>query len=83
MDVARILVRTKRILVLNEAFNVKINGDVFRLKVIEDSHGPLRVFMSLGSDLDLESSESYVCSNGWIGEKEEISNSKEKDNIDL
>lgn len=43
MDVACILVRTKSSMVLNKAFNVKINGAAFRIKVIEDSHRPLRV----------------------------------------
>lgn len=37
------MVRTKYILVLNETINVKINDDVFRIKVVEDSQGPLRV----------------------------------------
>lgn len=30
--------------VLNESFSVMINGDPFRIKMTEDSHGPLRIF---------------------------------------
>lgn len=46
MDVARILVRTKSSIVLNDVFNVKINDDAFRIKEVEDLHGPLRVNLS-------------------------------------
>lgn len=43
MDIARILVRTSCTRVLNESFNVNINGVIFRIKMTEDTHGPLRI----------------------------------------
>lgn len=43
MDIARILVRTTCVNVLNEFFSVCINGVIFRIKLIEDTHGPLRI----------------------------------------
>lgn len=42
--------RTKDSMVFNEVINVKINGILFSLKVVEDSHGPLRI--SMPKDLD-------------------------------
>lgn len=44
-DVTRVLVRTKYNLVLNETFNVEINKEVFMVKIIEDSQGPMRLEM--------------------------------------
>lgn len=43
MDITRILLRTKYSSVLNETFDMHINGYVFRIKVVKDSHGPLRI----------------------------------------
>lgn len=43
MDVVRILVRTKYILVLNETFKVEINKDVFKVMIIENSQGLMRI----------------------------------------
>lgn len=37
MGASRFMVRTKYILVFNETFNVQINDEVFRIKVVEDS----------------------------------------------
>lgn len=37
MDVAQILVRTKYNLNLSEVFNIVINNDIFRVKVVKDS----------------------------------------------
>lgn len=43
MDEARILVRTNSSVVLNETFNIKINGNFSSLKVVKDAHGPIRI----------------------------------------
>jgi hypothetical protein len=43
MDVARILIRTSCQQVVDEFFDVKINGDIFHLRIIEDSYGPMRI----------------------------------------
>lgn len=40
MDVAKILVKTKYCLVLNETFNVEVNNNVFKIKLVEYSYGP-------------------------------------------
>lgn len=40
MDVARILVRTKYSMVLNETFNMEINDNIYRIKMVEDMHEP-------------------------------------------
>lgn len=37
------MVRTKYILVLNETFNIGVNCDVYSIKLLEDSYGPLRI----------------------------------------
>lgn len=44
-DVARILVRTKYNLVLNECFNIGVNGEAFSIKIVEESQGPLRIVL--------------------------------------
>lgn len=41
MDLARFIVRTKCAVVLNETFNIPINDVTFRIKMTEDTHGPL------------------------------------------
>lgn len=43
MDVARILLKKKFSIVLNETYNIGIKDDVFRIKVVEDHHRPLRI----------------------------------------
>lgn len=45
MDVARLSITTNYVAVLNDMFNVKINGEVFRLNVVKDAHGHLRINM--------------------------------------
>lgn len=46
--VVRILVRTKCNSVLNETFNIGINNEVFRVKIIEDCQGPMRIVLPKG-----------------------------------
>ena len=41
--VARFMVKTKCAVVLNETFNVLFNFVSFRIKMMEDTHGPLRI----------------------------------------
>lgn len=43
MDVARFLIRTKCCSLINETLSVRICGLVVKLKVVEDTQGPLRV----------------------------------------
>lgn len=50
--------------VLNKDFNIMINGEVFRIKVVEDSQYPLRVCMPTSSEdsssrSEAESDEKY------------------------
>lgn len=40
MDVARFLVRTKYSMVLNETFNMEINDNIYRIKMVDDMHEP-------------------------------------------
>lgn len=84
MDVARILVRTKCFMVLNETFNVKINGNFFNLKVVEDAYGPLRINLLLGWQNHPNSSKLETNSNKWRGEAfEEEESKEEKDDVKL
>ncbi|XP_058748519.1 uncharacterized protein LOC131621485 [Vicia villosa] len=43
MDIARILVKTPCMIALNETFSVCINGTIFKIKLSEDSYGPMRI----------------------------------------
>ncbi|MCH88317.1 RNA recognition motif, partial [Trifolium medium] len=45
MDVARIMIRTSCQQVVDEFFDVKVNGEIFHLRVIEDSYGPMRIMI--------------------------------------
>ncbi|CAL5211658.1 unnamed protein product [Lathyrus oleraceus] len=64
MDVARFMVRTKSSMVLNEAFNVHVNDEVFMLKLVEDSHGPLRIRMNKDQNKKVDSNSSSDRSSG-------------------
>ncbi|XP_058733452.1 uncharacterized protein LOC131605070 [Vicia villosa] len=64
MDVARILIRTKYCLVLNETYNISINDNVFRIKVVEDNHGPLRIALNHEGKI-MESKDSDEVSEEW------------------
>jgi hypothetical protein len=45
MDVARIMIRTTCQLVVDEFIDVKINGNIFHLRILEDSYGPMRILI--------------------------------------
>lgn len=55
MDVAKVIVRTKCSMVLNDIINVKINEVLFRLKIVEDSHDSLRINILVRSESDSDS----------------------------
>lgn len=57
IDVARVLVRTKYLLVLNQMLNMEINKNVFCIKMVEDSHGPKRIICPKLSQKEEEFSE--------------------------
>ncbi|PNY01681.1 hypothetical protein L195_g024982 [Trifolium pratense] len=45
MDVARLMLRTKRHKVVDDVFEAIINGETFSLRIIEDSYGPMRILI--------------------------------------
>ncbi|MCI28617.1 DUF4283 domain protein, partial [Trifolium medium] len=45
MDVARLLIRTSGQRVVDEFIDVKIDGDIFHIRIIEDSYGPMRIMV--------------------------------------
>ncbi|PNY02203.1 hypothetical protein L195_g025508 [Trifolium pratense] len=62
MDVARLMIRTSCQVVVDEFIDVKINGEVFHLRVIEDLYGPMRIMTTQkqgqqGRSMDNDSSE--------------------------
>jgi hypothetical protein len=64
MDVARILVRTSCHKAVDEFIDVLIDGELFHLRVIEDSFGPMRILTSKpqnqdGRSFDGDNSEAY------------------------
>lgn len=79
MDVARILIRTKYCMVLNEYYNISINDGVFMIKVVEDSHGPMRIAVKLPNsnpDVSCDSEDTMEDDDG------SYCNSVEDDNGD-
>ncbi|KAI5438061.1 hypothetical protein KIW84_023976 [Lathyrus oleraceus] len=55
LDVARFLIKTKYSLNLNETFNVDVNNRIYRVKLVEDMHGPKRILVP---NIDSRMSES-------------------------
>jgi hypothetical protein len=45
MDVARLMIRTSSQRVVDDFIDVKVNGKIFHLRVIEDSYGPMRIML--------------------------------------
>lgn len=45
MDVARFMIRTSCMIIINEIFNVNINNQMFKIKMVKDSQGTLRIVM--------------------------------------
>jgi hypothetical protein len=52
MDVARLLIRTSSQRVVDEFFDVNINGVLFHLRALEDSYGPMRIMVPQPQVLD-------------------------------
>jgi hypothetical protein len=52
MDVARLLIRTSSQKPIDEFFDVKINGDIYHLHILEDSYGPMRIMLSQSKGTD-------------------------------
>lgn len=59
MDLERIIVRTKCAASLNDSFSVKIDGKVFRIKIAEDSHGPLCLVLKQDNKKTDQATEYY------------------------
>lgn len=57
-------------MVLNEAFNVHVNDEVFMLKLVEDSHGPLRIRMNKDQNKKVDFDSSSDRSSG--SQEEEV-----------
>jgi hypothetical protein len=45
MDVARISIRTSCHQPVDEFFDILVNGETFRLRILEDSYGPMRIIL--------------------------------------
>jgi hypothetical protein len=74
MDVARLLIRTSYQQHVDEFVDVMVNGEIFRLRVLEDSHGPMRIIFSqnnVGHDRD-----------GGSEEEEEEEEEEDKEEVD-
>jgi hypothetical protein len=62
MDVARLMIRTSSQRVVDDFIDVKVNGKIFHLRVIEDSYGPMRIMLPHkenlnGRDIEVESED--------------------------
>jgi hypothetical protein len=52
MDVARLLIRSSCQKVVDEFFDVKINDEIFHLRALEDSYGPMRIMITQSKEQD-------------------------------
>lgn len=75
LDIARILFRTTCASVLNESFSLCINGIVFKIKMSEDTHVPLRINLNQSAKknifLDYSSDYELNWNNLDVGNLEE------------
>ncbi|KAI5411675.1 hypothetical protein KIW84_056664 [Lathyrus oleraceus] len=69
MDVMRFLIRTRYSIVTNESLNVNINGSLFKLKLVEDTQGPMRILMP--GMIEEQSSESKMESDEGSDEEDD------------
>ncbi|MCI15463.1 hypothetical protein A2U01_0036601, partial [Trifolium medium] len=67
MDVARLMVRTKGVRVVDEVLDTIINGDLFQVRLVEDPFGPMRSIASPAATVFNETAE-----DDSDGESEEI-----------
>lgn len=44
-DIVIFFIKTKYSMNLNETFNVDVNNKIYRVKLVEDMHGPKRIFI--------------------------------------
>ncbi|GAU45711.1 hypothetical protein TSUD_400920 [Trifolium subterraneum] len=82
MDVARLMIRTSCQRVVDEFIDVKVNGMVFHLRVLEDSYGPMRILIpqTNGPDgRDDGESEDEEDEGGRMVEEEQL---EREDNIE-
>ncbi|GAU23839.1 hypothetical protein TSUD_380010 [Trifolium subterraneum] len=82
MDVARLLIRTSCHKPVDEFIDVKINGELFHLRVVEDSYGPMRLMVPqtqgqngrANSDDDDDEEEEGT---RWLAVEEEVERDSE------
>jgi hypothetical protein len=55
---------------IDEFFDVKINGDFYHLRVLEDSYGPMRIVLSQSNGTDGRD-QGFACSEEDSEEEEE------------
>lgn len=68
LSLARILIRTKYYLVLNQTYNISINDIFFNIKVVEDVHGPMRIALNSNRNKNKTDEESLDSSDDDSGE---------------
>lgn len=65
VNVARFLVRTRFAMDLNKTFNVKINKNTFRIKIIEYSHALVHISLKHNDQLSYKMKESSNFDSKW------------------
>lgn len=79
MDITRILIRVSFDFCLPEAISVVIDDDVFVIKLMENTFGPIRIVYN--KDRVLSSSSSSSCSEEYWSELEGNLNIEDGDNF--
>jgi hypothetical protein len=77
MDAARLLIRTSCQKPVDEFIDVNINGELFHLRVLEDSYGPMRIMIPQSKGTDGRGNVS-VCSEAEDEDEEERRLSEEE-----
>lgn len=80
LDMDRLLVRTKHSKVLTEDIEVQINGHYFNVKLVADSHMPLRSQIPDSSDQDSQTEDSGDLHSECQCQEENDDLVKEEDN---
>lgn len=65
MDVARFMVRTRCLMVINEFLSIEIVGEIFRIKITEDHLAPMRMSMKAMEHVEKVNVSSSDAMSSW------------------
>lgn len=83
-DIAIFFIKTRYSMNLNETFNVDVNNKIYRVKLVEDMHGPKRIFIPNVDSMvsETEDSGSDEDDDAWDNSEDEEDGEIRKDKFE-